>query len=44
MEIYFDDLTVEAQERLMTEAGIKDPAEANWDVLPICEFEVNPEE
>lgn len=36
-ELYFSDLTEEAQKRLMDAAGIADPKENNWDmdVLPI---------
>ena len=44
IEIYFDDLKEEVQKQILEQAGIKDPAEANWDVLPICSFEINPEE
>ncbi len=37
-EIYFSDLTPEAQERALEAAGIKDPKEANWDlnIVPIA--------
>ena len=42
--IYFDDLNEEKQQELLETAGIKDPIEANWDVLPIFEFEINSEE
>ena len=44
IEIYFDDLKEEAQKELLQQAGIKDPKETNWDVWPICTFEINPEE
>ena len=44
IEIYFDDLKEEAQKELLKQAGIKDPKEANWDVWPICTFEINQEE
>ena len=30
-EITFDDLTPEAQERLLEAAGIESPSEENWD-------------
>lgn len=42
-ELYFDDLTPEAQARFLDAAGINDPAEANWDLLPITwmDFEVD---
>jgi len=41
MEIMFDDLTYEAQERLLSLAGISSPEEMNWDSVPIAvvEFE-----
>ena len=39
IEIYFDDLTEEAQKKVLECAGIEDPAEANWDVFPIFELE-----
>jgi len=35
MEIYFGDLTKAAQKRLLKEACIKKPQDANWDVFPI---------
>lgn len=44
IEIYFNDLTEEAQKQILEQAGITDPAEANWDVFPICEFEINPDD
>ena len=31
MEIYFSDLTPDAQKRLLATAGISDPKEANWE-------------
>lgn len=34
-ELYFRDLTPEAQKALLQEAGISRPEEANWDVFPI---------
>lgn len=43
IEIYFDDLKEEAQKQILKKAGITEPAEANWDVFPICEFEINPD-
>jgi len=43
IEIYFDDLTKEAQKKILEQAGITDPAEANWDVVPICEIEISPD-
>ena len=43
LEIYFNDLTPEAQERALAAAGIEDASEANWDCFPIAtmEFEEN---
>lgn len=42
-EIYWDDLNPYAQERLLEAAGIEEPEEMNWDVLPITTV-VLPEE
>lgn len=41
-EIFFSDLTEEAQKRLMEVVGIKDPKEMNWDmdILPIATMDV----
>ncbi len=44
-EIYFNDLTKEAQERLLKELNINDPADGNYDIdgyipLAILDFEV----
>ena len=36
MEIYFGNLTEEAQKELLNAAGIKTPEDANWDVFPIA--------
>jgi hypothetical protein len=36
MEIMFDDLTKDAQIRLLGEVGIDDPEEMGWDVKPIA--------
>ena len=40
--IFFSDLTEEAQKRLMEIVGIKDPKEMNWDmdILPIATMDV----
>lgn len=37
MDIMFDDLTPEAQQRLLDLAGIDSPKEANWDIFPVAE-------
>lgn len=34
-ELYFTDLTEEAQQELLEKAGVKSPEEMNWDVFPI---------
>lgn len=46
LEIYFSDLTPEAQERALAAAGIEDASDANWDYFPIAimEFEEESEE
>lgn len=43
--IYFSDLNEDAQQRLLTYAGIADPSEANWDmdVLPIASIMIEQE-
>lgn len=40
--IFFSDLTEEAQKRLMEIVGITDPKEMNWDmdILPIATMDV----
>ena len=42
--IYFSDLIPETQAEMLEAAGISDPKEANWDVFPLFEMEVEPEE
>ena len=39
MEIMFDDLTPEAQERLLREAGVSKPEDMHWDEIPIAVVE-----
>lgn len=34
-ELFFTDLTENAQKELLKKAGLKDETEANWDVFPI---------
>lgn len=34
-DIYFDDLTPEAQEQLLQAVGVSDPSDAGWDVMPV---------
>ena len=36
MEIMFDDLTPEAQERLLREAGVSKPEDMHWDTSPVA--------
>jgi len=36
MKIMFEDLTYEAQVRLLDEAGISSPVEMRWHILPIA--------
>ena len=36
MEIMFDDLTPEAQERLLREAGVSKPEDMRWDTYPVA--------
>lgn len=41
VEIFYDDLNEEAQERVLEAAGVEDPDDMNWDTMPltIVEFE-----
>ncbi len=41
--IYFSDLIPETQAELLEAANISDPSEANWDVFPLAEIEVEPD-
>ena len=36
MKIMFDDLTYEAQMRLLAEAGVESPREMGWDIRPVA--------
>ena len=40
MELFFDDLTQDAQEALLQYAGINAPEDANWDVVPVAVIEL----
>ncbi|KPK45307.1 MAG: hypothetical protein AMJ65_00180 [Phycisphaerae bacterium SG8_4] len=40
MKIMFEDLTYEAQVRLLDEAGISSPVEMRWHILPIAVVEL----
>ena len=44
MEIMFDDLTPEAQERLLNEAGVSSPEDMHWDTLPVAVIEFEDDE
>jgi hypothetical protein len=39
MEIMFDDLTEDAQKRLLDEAGVSKPEEMHWDEIPVVVVE-----
>ena len=41
MEIMFDDLTPQAQERLLEEAGVSEPEDMHWDEVPVAVVEFN---
>ena len=45
-EIYFSDLTPDAQERFLAAQGLHSAAEGNYDmdVIPICVFEFEEED
>ena len=43
-EIYFSDLTEEAQKRLLEAAGLDSHKEANWDTLPVTTIDFYNEE
>lgn len=40
IEIYFDDLKEDVQKQILEQAGISSPDEMNWDIFPICTFEI----
>lgn len=42
-ELYFSDLTPEAQSNILECAGLKNEAEANWDCFPITVIEFEDE-
>ena len=41
MEIMFDDLTTQAQERLLEEAGVSKPEDMHWDTSPVAVVELS---
>ena len=44
MEIMFDDLTYDAQKRLLKEAGVTAPKDMNWDEVPVAVVEFEKDE
>ena len=44
LEIYFSDLTPDAQERALAAAGVENASDANWDTFPITTLEFEEEE
>ena len=43
MTIMFEDLTYEAQTRLLAEAGVESPVEMSWDVMPVAVVDLDEE-
>ena len=41
MEIMFDDLTEDAQKRLLDEAGVSKPEDMHWDEIPVAIVELS---
>jgi hypothetical protein len=39
----FEDLTYEAQQRLLAEAGVESPVEMGWDVMPVAVVDIDEE-
>jgi len=44
MEIMFEDLTIEAQKRLLKEAGVSAPEDMDWDTIPVAVVEFREED
>ena len=44
MEIMFDDLTLQAQERLLEEAGVSKPEDMHWDEVAVAIVEFSKED
>lgn len=44
IEIFYSDLTAEAQRRVLDGYGIKTPEEANWDVYPLFTLYLDPDD
>ena len=43
VEIFFSDLTAEAQQRVLDAYGLKSPDEANWDTFPVFTLYPDPD-
>jgi hypothetical protein len=43
MELFFNDLTAEAQKKYLKVQGVSDASELNWEVSPIAIIEVKEE-
>lgn len=44
MEIVFDDLNYDAQQRLLKEAGVASPEDMDWDEIPVAVVESEKDE
>ncbi len=44
VKIMFEDLTYEAQKRLLAEAGVESPREMDWDVRPVAVIDLGKED
>ena len=44
ISINFYDLKEEVQKEVLKLAGVKDPADLNWDIWPMSVFEINTDE
>ena len=38
-EIMFDDLTAEAQQKLLEFEGVQSPSDCNYEIVPVCILE-----
>ena len=43
-EVFFNDLTKEAQEAILKFYGLENPSEANWEYYPLFTLERHPED
>ena len=44
MKIMFDDLTYEAQIRLLAEAGVESPRQMGWEIRPVATVDIEKQE